>query len=149
MLAVLIVCLLTASVTADLMTDKIPNALTITGLTAGLLLVSGRAGPEGLLLGIRDAALMFLMTFLLFRVRALRGGDGKLLCALAAILGIRMGVTILLYSMILAIVIGAGKILWQTMKKERKKNELTRIHYSVPIMLATLICYMNVSQLIF
>ena len=153
MFAVLITCLLVFSVSADLMTDKIPNALTVTGLTAGLLLALERAGPPGLFLTIKDVILMFFLTFLLFRLHAMRGGDGKLLCALTALLGIQTGITILLYSMLLTSIFGTGILLWRRCKKRkgirrpgdcvRRKNakrELTRIHYSVPIMLAALVC---------
>ena len=138
MFAVLIACLLTTSVTADLMTDKIPNALTLTGLTAGMLIALERAGPSGLIGVMKDVVLMFLVTFLLFRLRALRGGDGKLLCALAALLGLQTAATILLYSLFLAVMIGAGKILRET-KQKRKRKGPTGIHYSVPILCSVII----------
>ena len=146
MFAVLIACLLTTSVTADLMTDKIPNALTLTGLTAGMLIALERAGPSGLIIVMKDVVVMFLVTFLLFRFRALRGGDGKLLCALAALLGLQTAATILLYSLFLAVVFGAGKILREEIqitkrikKQKRKRKGPTGIHYSVPILCSTLI----------
>ena len=138
MFAVLIACLLTTSVTADLMTDKIPNALTLTGLTAGMLIALERAGPSGLIGVMKDVVLMFLVTFLLFCLRALRGGDGKLLCALAALLGLQTAATILLYSLFLAVMIGAGKILRET-KQKRKRKGPTGIHYSVPILCSVII----------
>ncbi|MBR3514790.1 MAG: prepilin peptidase [Lachnospiraceae bacterium] len=138
MFAVLIACLLTTSVTADLMTDKIPNALTLTGLTAGMLIALERAGPSGLIGVMKDVVLMFLVTFLLFRLRALRGGDGKLLCALAALLGLQTAATILLYSLFLAVMIGAGKILRET-KQKRKRKGPTGIHYSIPILCSVII----------
>ena len=139
MLAVLISCLLVIAVTADLMTDRIPNALTVTGLTAGLLIAAERAGPPRLLVVLRDMLVMFFVTFLLFRLRAMRGGDGKLLCALAALLGIRTGLNILFYSMLFAVLIGIGKRIRCRYKKE-KQEKLTRIHYSVPILAAVLVC---------
>ena len=139
MFAVLISCLLVFSVSADLMTDRIPNALTVTGLTAGLLLALERAGPPGLFAVFRDVLLMFFLTYLLFRLRAMRGGDGKLLCALTALLGIQTGITILLYSLVLTSAFGAGVFLWRMCKRKREKKR-TRIHYSVPIMLAALLC---------
>ncbi len=138
MFAVLIACLLTTSVTADLMTDKIPNALTLTGLTAGMLIALERAGPSGLIGVMKDVVLMFLVTFLLFCLRALRGGDGKLLCALTALLGLQTAATILLYSLFLAVMIGAGKILRET-KQKRKRKGPTGIHYSVPILCSVII----------
>ena len=138
MLAVLISCLLVIAVTADLMTDKIPNALTLTGLTAGMLIALERAGPSGLIGVMKDVVLMFLVTFLLFRLRALRGGDGKLLCALAALLGLQTAATILLCSLFLAVMIGAGKILRET-KQKRKRKGPTGIHYSVPILCSVIL----------
>lgn len=153
MFAVLISCLLVFSVSADLMTDRIPNALTATGLTAGLLLSLERAGPPGLSAVMRDVMIMFFLTFLLFRLRAMRGGDGKLLCALTALLGIQTGITILLYSMLLVSVYGAGMLLWRGWKRKKEKGNgrpgmrlrmRTKIHYSVPIMLASLVCMMKI-----
>ncbi|MBR3734258.1 MAG: prepilin peptidase [Lachnospiraceae bacterium] len=151
MFAVLISCLLVFSVSADLMTDRIPNALTATGLTAGLLLASERAGPPGLFTVFKDVLFMFFLTFLLFRLHAMRGGDGKLLCALTALLGFQTGISILLYSMLLASFFGAGVFLWRMCKKKKEAGDKeqshgnsgrtwTKIHYSVPIMLATLVC---------
>ena len=97
-----------------------------------------RAGPSGLIGVMKDVVLMFLVTFLLFCLRALRGGDGKLLCALAALLGLQTAATILLYSLFLAVMIGAGKILRET-KQKRKRKGPTGIHYSVPILCSVII----------
>ncbi|MBR1470003.1 MAG: prepilin peptidase [Lachnospiraceae bacterium] len=146
MYAVMISCLLVTAVTADLMTDRIPNALTVTGMAAGFLYAFARAGPPALLPVLGDVFVMFLVTFLLFALRALRGGDGKLLCALSALLGIHDCFRILFYSMLFALLIGGGKCILQ-IRKEKKitwpPKRLTKIHYSVPILLATAVCFIN------
>ncbi|MBR5420503.1 MAG: prepilin peptidase [Lachnospiraceae bacterium] len=129
----MIICLLVLTVTADLMTDSIPNALTLTGLMAGLWNAYMRAGPSELFSSAEAAVLMFFTGYLLFRLRALRGGDGKLLTALASMLGIRLGMKLLLFSLILAVLLGIPGLI------RRHLKERTGIHYSVPVMIATLL----------
>ena len=57
----MMLCLLVLSVTADLWTDRIPNALTFTGLVAGLINSYERAGMPGLVSAITAAAVIFLI----------------------------------------------------------------------------------------
>ncbi|MCR5249440.1 MAG: A24 family peptidase [Lachnospiraceae bacterium] len=132
MFAAMIVCLLVLTVTADLMTDRIPNALTLTGLVAGLWHAFERAGPSGLLSAAAAAAGMFGICFVLYLVRALRGGDGKLLAALSAMLGFSAGGRILLLGMMIALIRGVPLLF------AGRKKEGTGIHFSVPVFLAAL-----------
>jgi prepilin peptidase CpaA len=80
------VALLVLAAGTDLRTGRIPNKLTGAGLAAALVLLAP-SGPAALLGGIAGAALAFALTFPLFAVRAMGGGDVKLLTVAGAFLG--------------------------------------------------------------
>jgi Flp pilus assembly protein protease CpaA len=129
----LTVIALTALATVfDLKDGRIPNALNLTGILAGFILRLYRAGPGGLPGVVTDTTAMFMITFLLFLTHALRGGDGKLLCAISAILGLIPGCRILLTALVISI--PAGLI-----KKPEAENSPTTIHFALPVFLSALI----------
>ena len=132
----MMICLLVLTVTADLWTDRIPDALTLTGLAAGLIYRFEKAGLQGLMSSIAAAAAIFGICFLLFMIKAMRGGDGKLMSALAAMTGFAAGWKILLISFLIALIIGFPAA---AAKQFRGR---THIHFSVPILLAALIMMM-------
>jgi len=70
----------------DLRYRRIPNVLTVTGLLIGLLL-RGADGLDPLASGLMGAGLAALVSLPLFAMRALGGGDGKLLIAAGGFLG--------------------------------------------------------------
>ncbi len=80
------VAILVAAAVLDLRTGRIPNKLTLGGLIAGLLL---RAfdGIEPLAHGVLGAGLALLIALPFFAVRALGGGDVKLLIVVGAFMG--------------------------------------------------------------
>ena len=125
------VCFIALATAFDLKTDRIPNALNLTGLTAGLLMAYERAGPAGLLIAVKGVIVMFLASFALFILKAMRGGDGKMLCAVVAMVGSVKGIRILLYALMIASVMGLPR--WF----KRKPGDRTGIHCSIPIALAT------------
>ena len=55
---VMMLCLLVLTVVADLWKDRIPDALTLTGLAAGLIHGYEQAGLQGLLASIAAAVMM-------------------------------------------------------------------------------------------
>ena len=123
------VCFVTLAIAFDLKTDRIPNALNLTGLTAGLLTAFMRAGPNGLFVNIGATLLMFATGFVLYLLHAIRGGDGKMLCVMAAMYGNFGGFYILFLSLLIGSVMGLPRFV------KRKKGERTGIHYSIPIAL--------------
>lgn len=131
--AAMMLCLLVLTVVADLWTDRIPDALTLTGLAAGLIHGYEQAGLQGLLASIAAAAAIFAICFLLFMIKALRGGDGKLMSALGAMTGFAVGWNILLLSFLIALIIGFPAVL------AKRSEGRTYIHFSVPVLLAALI----------
>jgi len=71
----------------DVGTRKIPNYITVGGLAVALGLRLSTGGVEALLGGLLGALLAFLVTFPLFMLRSMGGGDVKLLTAVGAFLG--------------------------------------------------------------
>ena len=129
----MMICLLVLSVTSDLWTDRIPDALTLTGLAGGLLYGFERAGLPGLFTSAAASAALFGICFLLFIIKAMRGGDGKLLSALAAMTGLSAGIKILILSLLITLMIGLPAVIVKRFKGR------TYIHFSVPVLLAALI----------
>ena len=80
------ITLLVLAAGTDVRTGRIPNKLTGAGLVAALLLLAP-SGPAALGGGVAGAAIAFGLTFPLFAVRALGGGDVKLLVMAGAFLG--------------------------------------------------------------
>ena len=71
----------------DVGTRRIPNYITVGGLAVALVLRLSTGGVEALLGGLLGALLAFLITFPLFMLRSMGGGDVKLLTAVGAFLG--------------------------------------------------------------
>jgi prepilin peptidase CpaA len=80
--------LLAAAAWTDYRSRRIPNALTVTGLVAALLLRS-MVGPDAILDGLVGALLAFVLTLPLIVLGVMGGGDAKLLIAIGAFMGPR------------------------------------------------------------
>lgn len=80
------IALLLGAAYSDLRTRRIPNALTFPGLLLGL---GFAVMPTGITIGsaILGVAYALLFSLPLFALRALGGGDGKLLMAVGAFMG--------------------------------------------------------------
>ncbi len=131
-MALVVFCFLLLDLLSDLSTGKIPNGLNGAGLAAGVALQVQKEGMAGVISSAGAVAMMFGITLLLFVFRALRGGDGKMLCALAALQGFEAGKKVLLVSLFVAAFLGVICLL-----KHRH-----RICYTVPVMMGELI-YMS------
>lgn len=78
--------LLVAAAWTDFRSRRIPNALTMSGLAAALLL-RGTVGPESIIEGLIGALLAFVLTLPLLMLGVMGGGDAKLLIAIGAFMG--------------------------------------------------------------
>ena len=70
----------------DLRVHRIPNAITVTGLAAALML-RAPLGGDALLHGLGGAGITLLIGFALYALRAIGAGDVKLLAGIGAFLG--------------------------------------------------------------
>ena len=80
------VAILVTAACSDVRTNRIPNLLTLGGLISGLLL-RAVGGFDELAHGLLGAGLALLIALPFFAVRALGGGDTKLLMTVGAYLG--------------------------------------------------------------
>jgi prepilin peptidase CpaA len=102
MITIALVAFVMAAAWSDVQTRRIPNSLTVPGfvLALGLRAVwsvqSGSADP--FLSGVAAFAIAFLVSFPLFAIRGLGGGDVKLLAMAGAYLGLEHIVPALLLS---------------------------------------------------
>ncbi len=71
----------------DVGTRRIPNFITVGGVAVALVLRLSSGGVDALVGGLLGALLAFLLTFPLFMLKGMGGGDVKLLTAVGAFLG--------------------------------------------------------------
>jgi len=83
---VIIVVFVCAAAWWDATADRIPNAVTVTGLAAALIL-RAPLGVDQLLQGLGGLGLAFGISMVLYALRAIGGGDVKLLAGVGAFLG--------------------------------------------------------------
>ena len=84
--SIVFIALMVVAAGTDLRTGRIPNKLTGAGMAAAFVLLAP-SGPAALWGGVAGAALVFALTFPLFMMRAMGGGDVKLLTVAGAFLG--------------------------------------------------------------
>ena len=94
----------------DVFRYRIPNAVTFGAMAAGLLYHAG-LGPDaqGLLFGLKGLIPLLAIGFALFAGGWLGAGDAKLLGAVGALLGPKLGLTAFVYATICG---GIWALLW-------------------------------------
>lgn len=107
--AMVLVALLAAI--CDARTGKIPNVLTLPALVLGIALNGIMSGPMGLLRSALGVVVCGAVPLLLFRMRALGGGDVKLFAALGSLAGVALGIEAQLYGFLAA---GVFALFWLT-----------------------------------
>lgn len=86
-LKVLLALVVVVAAIFDLRWRRVPNSLTLPGLLLGILLNTIYFPRDGLWSSLEGLGLAFLIYFPLFLVRAMGGGDVKLMAAVGAIVG--------------------------------------------------------------
>lgn len=97
----------------DIVTRRIPNTWTYSGIVIGLLMgLWPEHGPSfsDSLLGLTTA---FVPSLLLFALGSMGGGDVKLISAIGALLGYPVILDVMFYSIVLGCVWGATVIIWR------------------------------------
>ena len=160
---VVLVVFVCAAAWWDAFANRIPNSITVTGLAAAFIL-RAPLGVESLLQGVGGFGVAFVVALVLYALRAIGGGDVKLLAAVGAF----MGSTEIISTLGLIVVLGAAYALlatawrgllprllsntldllksWLTLgragetRKLESPNALT-VPYGIPIAMATIICW--------
>lgn len=98
--AIELVVVLTVLVAAytDIRWGKIYNWLTLPAIVLGWVLNFAFDGLPGLGTSLAGFALAFGIGFVLFNLKALTGGDVKLIAAIGALMGVKFAVAMLLYT---------------------------------------------------
>ncbi len=95
----------------DLYTRRIPNTLVVAGFAAGIGVNLWLGGWNGLLHSLSGFGLAILIYVPLFIIRAMGGGDVKLMAAAGAIAGPRDWFTLVIFASIIGAVIALGMLL--------------------------------------
>lgn len=93
----------------DIKTYKIPNALTVTGMAAGIIYRLYGLGPPGLFTAATDLIAGMMILFPLYLIRCLGAGDIKLLMVISTFLGWKVTLIVSFYSLMIGAVIGLLK----------------------------------------
>ena len=134
-----LVAVLTVAMYQDIKMRKIKNAVNVTGVVLGILFA--------VLLPERKLLPAFVGFFVLlavgiacWRLKLFRAGDAKLLCVVGTFLEWKMGLNILLLSILCGAVLGLPLVIRRMIKKEK---ELTKFPFSLAIALASVlgICF--------
>ena len=105
MILVLFAFIITAFIW-DIRKKIIPNQLTFSMLGCGLILNWVMDGINGLLSSLLGAFIGFLLTYVLYALRAIGGGDVKLFAAIGAMNGTMFMFDTLIYSILFAGCVG-------------------------------------------
>lgn len=105
--------MLGAAFVTDIKTMKIPNLITLSGIGSGIAwhLLSG--GWSGGLFALKGAGVGFGLMLVLYLLGAVGGGDVKLFGAIGAWTGSMMTLSIMMYSIFAAGLIGLMILIWR------------------------------------
>ena len=106
----------------DLKTRRLPNAWTLGGLAAGLVLDLGWSGVAGLVDGLEAAGVCVLFLIIPFLVRAAGAGDLKMLAACGAFIGMRQVLLLLLAVSFAGFFVAVGMLVTRKVGAARMKH---------------------------
>lgn len=107
----LVISILTLAVVADFATGRIPNSLFYFAFLISQLWGITEHGVEYAAVSLVGAILLAMIVFPFFAIGALGGGDIKLLMVLPGFFNYKATVDILVYSFLLAAIVGVVKLL--------------------------------------
>jgi prepilin peptidase CpaA len=111
----LLLCIVVGGAWTDLRRGKVYNALTYSGVLAGIVLNAWLPSPPAVGAG---ASLLGLLVaggplFLAFLANSIGAGDVKLMAAVGAFVGPRMALDVLLYTCLAGAVLSLAVVLWR------------------------------------
>lgn len=108
----------------DIRYCRIPNRLSLIAAMSGLLYFAFRDGWRGLLHSLVALSTLFIVSFILYLLRAIGAGDVKLFAAIGALMGVEYGLLLFIYALLFA-----GLIAIIISVKQRKLPE--RIYFAM------------------
>lgn len=112
---------LAAAFVTDILSMRIPNWLTLSGLLAGLLTQGLINGWHGLWFASGGAAVGFALLLLMHFIGAVGAGDVKLFAGIGAWTGVQFTMQVVMYSVLFGAVIG-----WLIVLKRRETGSRLR-----------------------
>ena len=106
----------------DVKTRRLPNAWTLGGLAAGLLVDLGWGGVAGFLDGLEAAGVCALFLLLPYLVRAAGAGDLKMLAACGAFVGMKQVLLLLLSVSFAGFFVAIGMLVTRKVGAARMKH---------------------------
>lgn len=125
--------LLALCVTSDLATRRIPNALTVSGMAAGLVLGAWTHGLAGCVAAAGGLLLAIALLIVPFALGGIGGGDVKMMAAVGSLVGPQALLASLLAGMILGGVVAVG-VLWRRERLGEKLHMLGAMLRSAALM---------------
>lgn len=126
--AVLVACM---GAITDLRSGRIPNRLTYSAIGSCLLLRFAVLGWPGLRSGLLAAAITGLIFSLFFVIRAMGGGDLKLMSAVAAWTGVERTGSVLIAAALAGGLLAILYIIFGQSIRRTVKNVVNLIHYRI------------------
>lgn len=112
---------LAAAFITDILSMRIPNWITVSGLLAGLLTQGMVNGWKGLLFACGGAAVGFILLLMMHFIGAVGAGDVKLFAGIGAWTGTLFTVQVVIYSVLFGALIG-----WLIVLKRRETGSRLR-----------------------
>jgi len=135
----LLLCLLLAAVYFDVRTFRIPNGLILFGTGLGVLYRGLSPGEQTLFYYLLGMTGMFLLLIPVYKLRAIGGGDVKLLSICSLFSGWDSGWRIAVYALFFGGIISIIYLVYHRFISKDLKKEKHVIHFSIPVFLGTLL----------
>ena len=126
---------LVLAVWQDIKTRKIKNELNVTGVVLGIVFAT-ILPEQKVVFAVLGFIVLLVVGICFWRLKIFRAGDAKLLCVVGTFLEWKMGLNVLLISIICGAMIGFPFMVWRIIKK---KKELTKFPFAVAIAVASII----------
>ncbi len=107
----LVVCVAVAAAVFDLRQRRIPNALTIPAMLAGIAIHTARSGWDGFTFSLLGLAIGGGALLLFFVFGGMGAGDVKLLAGIGALVGFRFTISVLVLTGVAGGIMAIGKLI--------------------------------------
>lgn len=132
---ILLFFLLLAALLFDIRSFRIPNRLIVAGVGSGIVYRCLWPGESAFYYYLLGMAGIFLLLIPLYRLRAIGGGDVKLLSVCALFTGFERGVWITIYALLFGGIFSIIYLVYHHIFSKQSKTERHVIHFSIPIFL--------------